>query len=45
MKGGDATLNPFTEVKNNIENNVGSLAGTLYGENTNNLFNNYNHYP
>ena len=45
MKGGDATLNPFTEVKNIIDYNVGSLGGTLYGENTNNLFNNYNDYP
>ena len=45
MKGGDATLNLFSEVKENVNNSIGSLGGTLYGENTNNLFTNYNDYP
>lgn len=45
MKGGDATLNPFTEVRNNLEYSFESLGGTLHGENTNNLFTNYNNYP
>ena len=45
MKGGDATLNPLTEVENKFSNTIGSLGGTLYGENTNNLFTNYNDYP
>ena len=35
----------LTEVKNCLEHSIGSLGGTLNGENTNNLFTNYNYYP
>ena len=41
MKGGDATLNPISEVGGYIENSFSSLGSTLNGDINNNIINRY----
>lgn len=41
MKGGDATLNPISEVGAYIENSFSSLGSTLNGDINNNIINRY----
>ena len=42
MKGGDATLNPISEVGDYIKNSFSSLGSTLNGETSNDIFDGYN---